>query len=72
MFYPKYGSILDLNNGFVIAERKNKFGVFSSSGVFIIPVIYDRIVYDPFQKVYLVAHDPEWETIMDLNASELY
>ena len=72
MFYPKYGSILDLNNGFVIAERKNKFGVFSSSGVFIIPVIYDRIIYDPFQKVYLVAYDPEWEIIMDLNASELY
>jgi hypothetical protein len=72
MFYPKYDSISDLDNGYVIAERNNKFGVFTSSGVFIIPVIYDQIVFDPYNQVFLVSRHPQWKTIINLQNSELY
>ena len=72
MFYPKYESILDLDNGFVIAERKKLSGVFSSSGVFIIPVKYDQIIFDPHKEIFLVTEDPEWEQIMDLKDGITY
>lgn len=72
MFYPKFDLITDLNNGFVIAKRKNKYGVFSSSGVFIVPVIYDQIIYDPFRNRFLASNDPQWESILDITHFELY
>ena len=72
MFYPKYDSILDLDNGYVIAERKNKIGVFSSKGVFIIPVLYDQISFDPYNRTFLASKIPKWEVILDMNQARKY
>lgn len=62
-FYPKFDYIKDLGNGYVMAERKNKFGVFTSDGVTVIPMIYDSMQYDPYNKLIIASENPQWISI---------
>ncbi len=60
---PKYHSFQDLGNGFVIVERAGKYSLISDQGVSIIPMIYDGIVYDTLNDLYIIQQKKAWETI---------
>lgn len=60
---PRFDHVKDLNNGFVIADRKGKYGLLSSDGVSTIPMIYNDLIYDWINNVYLAAESAEWEEI---------
>jgi hypothetical protein len=60
LILPRFDEVKDLDNGFVIASRKGRYGLLSSSGVNIIPMIYEELKFDPYNNVYLAAKSPEW------------
>ncbi len=60
---PRFDHVKDLSNGFVIAERKGKYGLLSNNGVSIIPMIYENLIYDQINDLYLAAEASEWEEI---------
>lgn len=49
----RYDFIKDLRNGYFIVGKSGKFGLLDSFGVNTIPMIYDEIVYDPYNDRYL-------------------
>jgi hypothetical protein len=63
MILPRFDQVADLNNGFVIASSNGKFGLLSSGGMSIIPMIYEELVYDPINDIYLAASASKWEEI---------
>ena len=63
MILPRFDDIVDLDNGFVIASRKEKYGLMSNDGVSIIPMIYENLKYDSYNNVYLAATSSEWVDI---------
>ncbi|MBR9999569.1 MAG: WG repeat-containing protein [Cyclobacteriaceae bacterium] len=62
-FHPKFDHLEDLQNSYVLVQRKEKFGLMSSDGIIRIPIIYDNMLYDPINKVMLVADNPHWEKL---------
>ena len=60
LILPRFDNVIDLDNGFVIASRKNKYGLMSTEGVSIIPMIYEKLKYDQYNDVYLAAKSAEW------------
>ncbi len=56
---PKYDQITDLNNGYVIIERNGKFGLVTVQGVNTIPLIYETLIYDEINDLYLVPQKQE-------------
>lgn len=67
LVYPKYDLIDDLNNGFVIISRNNKYGLLTLNGISTVPLMYEKIVYNPFADHYMVSQAPKWMPIT-LNA----
>lgn len=63
LIHPKYESIEDLNNGFVIVGRQGKYGLLTTEGRSTIPMIHSRLVHDPFNEVYFSVSSPGWKTI---------
>ena len=63
LIHPKYESIEDLNNGFVIVGRQGKYGLLTTEGRSTIPMIHSRLVHDPFNEIYLSVTSPTWQTI---------
>jgi hypothetical protein len=61
---PKYNSITDLNNGYVIVERNDQYGLLTLQGVSTIPMMYDYIVYDPFNARYMALKKAAWEKVL--------
>lgn len=61
LVFPKYEEIRDLENGFIIIRRKDKYGMATADGELIIPIIYDELIYDRFNDLYLGRKSPEWE-----------
>lgn len=68
LIYPKYDSLNDLGNGYVIISRRDKFGLLTVEGRSTIPLIYDDLTYDPYNNVYLALESRGWQ-IIDLPAS---
>ncbi len=64
VFAPKYNSITDLNNGYVIAERNGQYGLLTLKGLSTVPMMYDYIVYDPFNARYMALKKAAWEKVM--------
>lgn len=60
MILPRFDRLQDLGNGLIIATRKNKYGLLSSNGMDVIPMIYDEIVYDPINDLYLCKEESQW------------
>ena len=60
---PRFDKVIDLDNGFVIASRKGRYGLMSNDGVSIIPMIYEELKYDRYNDVYLAAQPAEWVTM---------
>lgn len=63
LILPRFDRIYDLGNGAVIVERKQKYGVMTSDGLSPIPMIYDRIRFDPHGLRYYAAMAGEWQRI---------
>jgi hypothetical protein len=70
LMYPKYETINDLGNGFVIARRRGKFGLLTVEGVNEIPMVYDQMIYDPYNELYLGMKNKEWETFPNPNIEQ--
>lgn len=63
LIYPKYDSLEDLGNGYVIISRNKRYGLLTLQGRSTIPLKYDNIKYDPYNELYLVMEEQGWKTI---------
>lgn len=63
LIYPKYNEIDDLDNGFVIIGRNKKYGLLTQNGISTIPLIYEKIIFNPFSNVFYVSNSPKWDKI---------
>jgi hypothetical protein len=63
LLHPKYHSLLDLNNGYVIIEQEGKYGLVTLQGISTIPQVYDQLVYDRERNRYLALKKSEWTEI---------
>lgn len=63
LIYPKYNFISDLDNGFVLIGRNNKFGLLTTNGISTIPLIYEKVIFNPFTDVYYASNSPQWATL---------
>ena len=63
LVHPKYESVRDLNNGFVIVGRRGKYGLLTTEGRPTIPMIHSRLIHDPHNEVYFSVTSPAWQTI---------
>ena len=57
---PKYQSLEDEGNNYVIVQREGKFGVVSSKGISTIPLIYDHITFNPHSGQFLALKKSAW------------
>lgn len=64
LILPRFDSIKDLGNGFIVVSRKGKYGLLTTEGLNIIPMIYDAIVYDKLNDLYLVKKDTQWKDLL--------
>ncbi len=71
-FYPKFDLIKNLGNGYVLAKRKNKYGIFTSNGIIVIPVSYDHMIYNHYNNLFLASDKPKWVNITDNSDAEVY
>ena len=55
----KYDSIQDLKNGFFLVTRSGKKGLINYQGVSTIPMIYDILLWDEINKVFLCSEKGE-------------
>ncbi|WKN32378.1 WG repeat-containing protein [Porifericola rhodea] len=62
LIYPKYDTVDDLGNGFVIISRNGRYGLLTLQGKSTIPLKYDLIKYDPYNEVYLVLEEQGWKS----------
>jgi hypothetical protein len=53
MLQPKYESIDDLGNGYVIVKQHKKFGVVNLNGISTIPMHYDYLIFDREKNIFL-------------------
>jgi hypothetical protein len=60
---PRYDVLDDLDNGFVIVARDQKYSLLTLQGLSIIPMIYDSLAYDRFNKLYIALRRSDWVTI---------
>lgn len=61
---PKYDEIIDLDNGYVLIRRGKKHGLLTDNGVNTIPLIYDSLVHDPYDKQYFASKSPTWQKLL--------
>jgi len=60
---PKYHSLQDLNNNYVIVERDGLYGVITLQGISTVPLMYDYIVYDPYNNSFIARKKSEWQAV---------
>ncbi len=63
LVFPKYDEIQDLKNGFLIIQRRGKYGTATADGELVIPMLYQNIIYDEFNNLYLAVEPSEWKSI---------
>jgi hypothetical protein len=63
LILPRFERMTDLGNGALIVERGDKAGVMTYDGLSPIPMIYDRVRFDPYRKRYLAALSGEWQAL---------
>ena len=63
LIYPKYQSIQDLSNGYVIAGRNGKYGLLTVQGRTTIPMVHQELIHDPYNEVYLSVVHPTWQKV---------
>ena len=63
LIHPKYESVVDLNNGYVIVGRKGKYGLLTIEGRTTIPMVHQKLIYDPYNEIYLTVTRPSWQQV---------
>lgn len=63
LIQPRYQHLQDVGEGYTIVNRDGKYGVVTYQGISTIPLMYDYIRYDPFQKLFLVQKKSSWQEI---------
>ena len=63
LIHPKYESIEDLGNGYVIAGRNGKYGLLTVEGRTTIPMVHKELIHDPYNEVYLSVTRPAWQSV---------
>jgi hypothetical protein len=58
---PRFDFLQDLKNGFLITGRAGKFGLITTEGFDRIPMIYDKIVFEPSKNQYLAMKTNGWK-----------
>lgn len=61
LFSPKYDHLEDLGNGFVIVGSKNKYGVYTLNNFDVVPVMYDQVVFNPLNNLYVLGVKHAWQ-----------
>ena len=56
---PKYNAVQDLQNGYLLVSRGGKKGLVTIDGVGTIPLVYDVLIYDPKNDLYLSTYQRE-------------
>lgn len=63
LIHPKYESVDDLGNGYVIVSRNEKYGLLTVEGRPTIPMIHPKLVHDPYNELYLTVTQPSGQKI---------
>ena len=63
LIHPRYHSLEDAGQGFAIAMRDGKYGVVTYQSVSTIPMLYDLIIYDAYNNVFLAMKKSNWVEI---------
>jgi hypothetical protein len=50
---PRFNSLVEIGNDLLIAGRDGKFGVITTQGLNVIPMIYDKLVYNSSKDIFL-------------------
>ena len=58
---PRFEFLQETEPGFLMAIQNGKWGLISEQGLGIIPLIYDRMVWDAEKKQYLTLKKGEWK-----------
>lgn len=63
LILPRYHHLEDVGDGFAIVERDGKYGVVTHQAISTVPLTYDLITYDPFNKVFITMKKSNWNTV---------
>ena len=59
----RYNYLRDLPNSQLLVGLDKKFGIISSDGLSIVPIIYSSLEYDEAKNLYLAHQEAEWTTL---------
>jgi len=57
----RFDHLTELENGLVLVGNGGKFGVLTSTGLNVIPIMYDKLSYDKQHNQFLALKIPEWK-----------
>ncbi|MBL7859395.1 MAG: WG repeat-containing protein [Cyclobacteriaceae bacterium] len=57
---PKYNRLEDTDNGYVIVEWNGKYGLLTLQGISTIPLIYDKLIFNPFENQFIGLKKSPW------------
>ncbi len=60
---PRFDHLQNLQNGYLIAGREGKFGLLTLQGLSTVPMMYDKLVYDPERNQYLAWKKSMWKSL---------
>jgi hypothetical protein len=63
LIQPRYPHLEDVGNGFAIVARDGKYGVVTHQAISTIPLTYDLITFDPFNKMFIAMKKSSWTSV---------
>ena len=63
LLYPGYSGLQTLESGLIKAFKNGKQGLIDKQGKKLIPMVYDELIYDQFNDLYLLTMKYPWDII---------
>src|SRR5690606_9099563 len=63
LVHPKHDLLKDLDNGYVVISRNKKYGLLTTNGISTIPLVYDSLIYNPYDDVYYASKRTSWKKL---------
>ncbi len=60
---PRFDHLSQLDNGLVLVDVQGKFGVITTLGHSVIPIVYDALTFDKIQNQFLALRKSEWQEV---------
>ncbi len=60
---PRFDHLSQLDNGLVLVDVQGKFGVITTLGHSVIPIVYDALTFDKIQNQFLALRKSEWREV---------